>query len=59
MTTLLTFLGSAIGTLAGVLLNTKLITFRLEQLERKVDNLSALDKRIIILEERMRQFECK
>lgn len=59
MTTLLTFLGSAIGTLAGVLLNTKLITFRLEQLERKVDNLSALDKRIIILEERMRQYESK
>ena len=37
ITALITFAGSAIGALGGILLNTKLTNYRIEQLEKKVE----------------------
>ena len=52
--------GSAVGAGAGILLNTKLITYRIEQLEKKVDKHNntiertyELEKKVDVLEERL------
>lgn len=51
--------GSAVGAAAGILLNTKLITYRIEQLEKKVDKHNntiertyTLERKVEVLEER-------
>ena len=43
---LITLFGSAIGTLAGILASTKLVTYRIEQLEKKVDKHNTLIERM-------------
>lgn len=57
---LIGLLGSAVGAAAGIILNTKLITYRIEQLEKKVDKHNstiertyALEKQVDVLEERV------
>jgi len=52
--------GSAIGAAAGIILNTKLIVYRIEQLEKKVDKHNstiertyALEKKVDVIEERV------
>ena len=52
--------GSAVGAAAGIFLNTKLITYRIEQLEKKVDKHNntiertyELEKKVDVLEERV------
>ncbi|MCR5208431.1 MAG: hypothetical protein K6C14_08155 [Eubacterium sp.] len=44
--------GSATGSLAGVLINSKLSDYRLEQLEKKVDKHNNLIERTYALEEK-------
>lgn len=44
--------GSALGGMAGVFLNTKLITYRIEQLESKVNQHNSLIERTYALEAR-------
>ena len=53
-------MGSAVGAAAGVILNTKLIVYRIEQLEKKVDKHNntiertfTLEKKVSVLEERI------
>ncbi len=51
MTALLSLAGSLAGTYSGM----KLITYRLDQLEKKVDKLSTLSERITAVENRIKQ----
>lgn len=48
---LIGFVGSTIGTLLGILVNTKLTNYRLEQLENKVNKHNNLIDRTYKLEE--------
>lgn len=48
---LLGLAGSAIGSLCGVLINTKLSNYRIEQLEKKVDKHNNLIERVYSLEQ--------
>lgn len=43
--------GSAIGSLCGVLINTKLSNYRIEQLEKKVDKHNNIIERVYELEQ--------
>ena len=43
--------GSALGTLAGILINTKLSNYRIEQLEKKVDKHNNLIERVYLIEQ--------
>ena len=47
---IITLLGSALGTLGGILLNTRLTNYRIEQLEKKVDRHNNVIERVYLLE---------
>lgn len=47
---LIAFAGSALGTFAGILINSKLTNYRLEQLEKKVDEYNNVKTRTSELE---------
>ncbi|MGN1303798.1 MAG: hypothetical protein ACI4YB_02055 [Oscillospiraceae bacterium] len=48
---LIALFGSAIGSLGGILINTKLSNYRIEQLEKKVDKHNNLIERVYKLEQ--------
>lgn len=50
---LLSVLGSALGAFAGIVINTRLTTYRIEQLEKKVDKHNSVVERTYNLEERL------
>ena len=50
---LLGLLGSAIGSLCGVLINTKLSNYRIEQLEKKVDKHNNVVERMYEVEKKL------
>lgn len=50
----LTLLGSAIGTLGGILVTNKLVNYRIEQLEKKVDKHNNIIERTFVLEEKIK-----
>jgi len=45
-------IGTAIGTIGGILASNKLVSFRLQQLEKKVDKHNCFDGRLVKVEER-------
>lgn len=47
---IITLLGSAVGTFGGILLNTRLTNYRIEQLEKKVDHHNNVIERVYLLE---------
>lgn len=49
---LISVLGSALGTFAGIMVNSKLVNYRIEQLEKKVDKHNQVIDRVYKLEER-------
>ena len=49
----LSFLGTAIGTIGGILASNRLVVYRLEQLEKKQDKYNNVIERTYKLEERM------
>lgn len=51
---LLSFAGTLIGTLGGILASAKLTNYRLEQLEKKVDKHNNFAERIPVLEEKIK-----
>lgn len=51
VTALIALVGSAIGSLGGILINTKLSNYRIEQLEKKVDKHNNLVERVYKLEQ--------
>lgn len=56
---LVSFLGTAIGTLGGIVINSKLTNYRLEQLEKKVDKHNGFGVKIPVLEQRIDNIETK
>lgn len=50
---IITLLGSAIGTFAGIAVNSKLTNYRIEQLEKKQDMHNKVVERVYHLEERV------
>ncbi len=51
---LFNFLGVAIGTFGGILASSRLTSYRLEQLEKKVDKRNSIIERTFILEEKVK-----
>ena len=49
---LISVLGSAIGTFAGIMVNSRLMNYRIEQLEKKVDMHNKVIDRVYKLEKR-------
>lgn len=47
---LITFLGTCVGTLGGILVTNKLTTYRIEQLEKKVDKHNNVIERMTLVE---------
>ena len=54
---LISALGSAIGTFAGIMVNSRLTNFRIEQLEKKVDMHNQVIDRVYELEKRDAVYE--
>lgn len=52
MVALIGLLGSALGTFAGIAVNSKLMIYRIEQLEKKVDTHNKVIDRVYKLEQR-------
>lgn len=48
---LISVLGSALGTFAGIMVNSKLITYRISQLEKKVETHNQVIDRVYKLEQ--------
>ena len=55
ITAILALVGSGLGSLAGIFLNHKLITYRLEQLEKKVEKHNNLVERMTIVEQKLKE----
>ena len=55
----LAFFGTLIGTFSGILVNTKLMNYRIEQLELRLKEISDFGEKIIILEGNDKLFEEK
>ena len=51
---LITLLGSAVGTFGGIVISSKLTTYRIEQLEKKVEKHNCIVERTYVLEEKMK-----
>ena len=54
---LISFLGTLIGTLGGIVASSKLTIFRIEQLEKKVEKHNNVVERVYILEKDKDVFE--
>lgn len=52
MVALISLLGSALGTFGGIFINTRLMNYRIDQLEKKVDKHNRVIDRVYKLEER-------
>jgi hypothetical protein len=50
---LIGLIGSGVGSLVGIVVNSKLMTYRIEQLEKKVDKHNGIIERTYDLEERI------
>ena len=51
---MLALIGSAIGTLGGIFASAKLVTYRIEQLEKKVDKHNNFAEKIPVIEEQIK-----
>lgn len=51
---IISFLGTLIGTLGGMLATAKLTDYRLTQLEKKLENLSSVISKISVIEEKQK-----
>lgn len=54
---LISFAGTLLGTFGGIITSNKLITFRIEQLEKKVEQHNNVVKRVYELEKEKAVFE--
>lgn len=48
---LITLAGSAVGTLGGIVINSRMSNYRIEQLEKKVDKHNNLVERVYLIEQ--------
>lgn len=51
---LISLVGSAIGTFGGIIASSKLTSYRIEQLEKKVEKHNSVVERTFILEEKVK-----
>lgn len=51
---LITLGGSALGTFAGIFVNSKMTNYRIEQLEKKVEKHNSVVERTMVLETEMK-----
>lgn len=51
---MLALIGSAVGTLGGIFASAKLVTYRIEQLEKKVDKHNNFAEKIPVIEEQIK-----
>ena len=51
---LLSFVGTLLGSLAGIVTSAKLTNYRIEQLEKKVDKHNNFAERIPVIEEKLK-----
>jgi hypothetical protein len=51
---LISFAGTLVGTFGGIITSSKLTTFRIEQLENKVDKHNGFGERIPVIEEQVK-----
>lgn len=51
---MLSLLGTLLGTLGGIVASSKLISYRIEQLEKKVDKHNSFAERIPVMEEQIK-----
>lgn len=54
---LITLAGSALGTFCGIVINSKLTNYRIEQLEKKVEKHNSVIERTFKLEEKVEHLE--
>lgn len=54
ITAIIALVGTAIGTFGGIYASAKLTTYRIEQLEKKVDKHNAFAERIPIIDEKIK-----
>lgn len=54
---LIAALGSAFGSLGGILISAKLTNYRLEQLEKRVEEHNNFARRVPVLEEQLRSMD--
>lgn len=54
---LIALLGSAAGSLSGILVSSKLTAYRLEQLEKKVEEHNKFARRLPVAETRLNEIE--
>lgn len=54
---LLSLAGTLLGTLGGIIASSKLIAYRIEQLEKKVEKHNQFAERIPVLETKVEQLE--
>ena len=57
MVALIAFLGTLCGTFGGLIASSRLTSFRIEQLEKKVERHNSVVERTYILEEQMKETE--
>ena len=51
---LISFAGTLVGTFSGIIASSKLVNYRLEQLEKKVDAHSSSTSKIPVIEEKIK-----
>lgn len=51
---LISFLGTLVGTFGGIVTSSKLINYRIEQLEKKVESICAITCKIPVIEEKIK-----
>ena len=56
---LLSLVGTAIGSVAGILTANRLTNYRVGQLEKKVDEHNHYGKRLPVVEEQIKAINCK
>lgn len=54
---LISFVGTLLGTAGGIVASGKLINYRIEQLEKKVETLGLLSARVPIIEEQIKSIK--
>ena len=54
---ILSLVGTLLGTLAGIIASSKLTSFRLEQLEKKVEKHNSVVERTFVLEGQMKEVQ--
>lgn len=54
---ILSFLGTAIGSLVGILQSNKLTNYKIEELQKKVEKHNSVVERTTILEEKVSEIE--